>query len=217
MIDFARARKQMVDTQLRTSNITDRRILAAMGALARERFVPEGRRELAYIDEHLPLGISGRALSAPAPFARLVQLANIQPGDAVLDLGCGTGYSAAVLAALGKSVLAVESVPALAAAARDNLAALGISNVEIAEGALDGSTVAGGPFDVVIVEAAFPAIPPVLLSHLRDQGRLVALVGSGMTAVAHVVVKTAGEIATRADFNARLPVLGGTAATDFVF
>ena len=133
MTDYDRARKLMVDNQLRTAGITDRRLLAAMGEVPRERFVPEVRRGLAYIDEAIPVG-GARKLGAPAPFAKLIQLAEIDGTDHVLDLGCGTGYSAAVLARLGASVVAVESEAALAAEARSTLSALGIGNVTLVEG-----------------------------------------------------------------------------------
>jgi protein-L-isoaspartate(D-aspartate) O-methyltransferase len=218
MIDFARARKMMVDTQLRTNSITDRRILGAMGELPRENFVPASRRDLAYIDEHIPLGPVGRALPAPAPFARLVQLANVQAGDSVLDVGCGTGYSTAVLAALGARVVGVEPNPELAEAARTNLAALVLSNAEVQPGALDGSGLAGGPFEVVIIESAVAAVPVGLWGQLRDHGRLVAMIGSGMTAVAHVFVKSGGAIERQTGFNAGMPgVVAGTRPDEFVF
>jgi protein-L-isoaspartate(D-aspartate) O-methyltransferase len=205
MVDFARARRTMVDNQLRTNGITDLRILTVMGEVPRERFVPENRRELAYIDTDLPLGIAGRALAAPAPFARLVQLADVRAEDAVLVLGCATGYSAAVLARLGKSVVAVDPEPALAAEAAANLEAIGAANVDVRNGPLDGTGLGGGPFDVILIEAAIAAVPPAIWPHLRDRGRLVALIGTGMTAVAHLFVKTGDDIAGRPDFNARLP------------
>ena len=122
MTDFAAARKKMVENQLRTSSITDRRLLAVMAQLPREQFVPAERRDLAYIDEghRLPAAGAPRYLAPPAPFARLVQLADIGSGDRVLDVGCGTGYSAAVLASLAAHVVATESELQLAAAARAN-------------------------------------------------------------------------------------------------
>jgi protein-L-isoaspartate(D-aspartate) O-methyltransferase len=218
MTDFARARRMMVDNQLRTSAITDRRILSVMGSVPREAFVPEARRALAYIDNDLPLGISGRALPAPAPFARLVQLAGIGPEDHVLDLGCATGYSAAVIGGLAKSVVAAEPDPGLVRMARTNLAGLGIANAEIIEAGLDGKGVIGGPFDVIVVEYGVDAVPQRLWTHLRDHGRLVALVGTGMTATAHIFVRAGDEIAGRADFNARLPALArDPEAEAFVF
>src|SRR3954463_10289763 len=107
MTDFAHARRTMVDNQLRTSGITDHRLLGAMGEVPRERFVPAARQTLEYIDEAKPLSAT-RKLGPPAPFARLVQLAAIQHSDRVLDVGCGTGYSAAVLGHLASEVVAVE-------------------------------------------------------------------------------------------------------------
>ena len=142
MTDFARARKAMVDNQLRTSSITDRRLLTAMGEVPRERFVPETRRDLAYIDEaHRFPGPSGRSLPPPAPFARLVQLCEVGPEDTVLDVGAGNGYSSAVLARLGAKVAALESDAGLATQARENLAAVGAGSVIVVEGPLE----AGAP------------------------------------------------------------------------
>jgi protein-L-isoaspartate(D-aspartate) O-methyltransferase len=119
MIDFARERRTMVETQLRPNEVTDTKLLAAMGALPRDRFVPERLRMLSYMDEGIEVfpGIDGapaRFLLAPMVLARLVQLAAVEPGDAVLDIGCASGYSTAVLAALGRSVVVVEYEPVLA-------------------------------------------------------------------------------------------------------
>src|SRR5690606_1584450 len=122
MTDFAQARKAMVDHQLRTRDITDRRLLAAMGKVTREAFVPEARRSLAYVDrpQQLVEEPGGRALRAPTPFARLVQLAGVGANDRVLDIGCGSGYSTAVLAELAAAVVGVEATAALAETARTN-------------------------------------------------------------------------------------------------
>ena len=153
MIDYNQARTVMVDNQLRTSNIVDRRLLGVMGRIPRELFLPDQRRELAYIDEAHPLG-GGRYLAAPAPFARLVQLAEIAETDRVLDIGCGTGYSTAVIAALAGEVVGVESDKDLAAKARANLAGLGIVNATIVEADLATGPKGRGEFDVVVVEGA---------------------------------------------------------------
>lgn len=220
MTDFARARQAMVDSQLRTSNVTDRRLLAAMGHLPRERFVPAERRSLAYIDEAHPLlpGRSRRSLPAPAPFAKLVQLADLQHNDRVLDLGCGTGYSTAVLAALAAQVVGVEDRPELAALARENLQALGIPNAQIVEAPLDLASAARGPFDVIVVEGAVDAAPEALFGRLADGGRLVVLIRRGATAVAHLFVKSGKDVAARADFDANLPPLADSDAYEpFVF
>ena len=141
MIDFELARATMVELQLRTDRVTDRRILSAFATLPRERFVPEEKRELAYSDASLEVwpsidGAPARFLLPPVVLARLVQLAAVEAKDAVLDVGCATGYSTAVLARLASSVTAVEAEPELAAAAREALQELGIANVTVMEGAL---------------------------------------------------------------------------------
>lgn len=220
MTDFERARKAMVDSQLITSGVSDRRLLAAMGQLPRERFVPPGRQSLAYIDDAHPLqpGKSRRALGAPAPFAKLVQLAVLQPGDRVLDLGCGTGYSTAVLAALAGQVVGVEDHPELAALARQNLQALGINNAEIVEAPLAKLTAVSGPFDAIVVEGAVEDVPETLFDRLADGGRLVVLIQRGATAVANLFVKSGKDVAARIDFNANLPPLAEPDSKDnFVF
>lgn len=219
MTDFERARQAMVDNQLRTSAVTDRRLLRAMGAVPRERFLPEARRPLAYIDEsHVLPGPSGRAIPAPAPFARLVQLAEIGPDDHVLDVGTGTGYSAAVLAQLAGSVVALEGDPALAKAASGNLASLGVANASIVENDLDKGAPEQGPYDAIVLEGAVAEVPEAILHQLKEGGRLVALIRTGATAVASVYVRVGEEFAPRTEFNTTLPPLQRTSPPDtFVF
>lgn len=217
MVDFERARKAMVDNQLRTSNVTDRRILNAMLSVPREDFVPASRRALAYIDEAHDLG-HGRAMPAPAPFAKLVQLAEIEPGDAVLDLGAGLGYSTAVLAQLAHEVVGVESDPTLAAAAAKALSAAGISNAEIVVSDLNNVQPHASGFDVILLEGAVNEVSPELFKLLRDGGRLVALIRRGPAAVAHVFVKSGETVNSRAEFNTSLPPLTeAKRPDDFVF
>lgn len=218
MTDFERARRTMVDSQLQTSGVFDRRILGAMGQVPRELFVPESRRAVAYIDDTQPLdeALPHRRLAAPAPFGRLVQLAEVTAADRVLIVGAGTGYSSAVLSLLAASVVGVEPEAVLAARARDNLSALGISNAEIVEAALD--TAPKGAFDVVLVEGAVDRVPPALLKALDEGGRLVCLLLSGPTAVAHVYKRRGAAVTARAEFNASLPPLAPVRPADeFVF
>jgi protein-L-isoaspartate(D-aspartate) O-methyltransferase len=217
MADFATARRRMVDNQLRTSNVTDRRILTAMDEVPRERFVPAARQALAYADAVHDLG-HGRLLASPAPFARLIQLAEIDHTDAVLDIGAGTGYSTAVLARLAASVTGLESDPTLAASARALLAELGVGNATIAEGSLDGAGQSRDSFDVVVLEGAVATEPAGLFPLLREGGRLVALLQRNGAGVAHVYVKSGGEVAARAEFNTALPPLAPTPREEsFVF
>jgi protein-L-isoaspartate(D-aspartate) O-methyltransferase len=180
MIEAAQQRTNMVESQVLTSDVTDRRILRAMGALPRERFVPAAFATLAYIDEAVPLTPAAdeprRWLMAPRALAKLLQLAEIGETDRVLDVGAGTGYSAAVLANLAKAVVALECDPALADAMRQNLAALAIGNVSVAVGELSEGWAAEGPYDAIILDGAIAERPLILLDQLKEGGRLVAVV-----------------------------------------
>ncbi|KFL25317.1 hypothetical protein JP74_20110 [Devosia sp. 17-2-E-8] len=220
MVDFARARAVMVDNQVRTSNVNERRLLAVLGQVPRERFVPESRRALAYIDEAIPLlGDAGaRYLAPPAPFAKLVQLADIQENERVLEIGAGTGYTTAVLAGLAREVVGVEPNAELATAARDNLQGLGIENARIVENAFDAPLKGEGHFDVVFFSGSVRDVPDSAFTSLRDGGRLVVLVLGGLTGTAHVFVKVGKDIASRAEFNTNIPALPMAKAPEqFVF
>ncbi len=217
MTDFAHARKTMVDNQLRTSGITDHRLLAAMGEVPREAFVPGPRHSLAYIDEDQPLS-AHRKLGAAAPFAKLVQLAAIEHTDRVLDVGCGSGYSAAVLARLAAEVVAVDDDASLLARARTALSAAGATNVTFVEGPVATAGSASGPYDVIVVEGALEAVPEALLDQLKLDGRLVvSLAPKGHPAVAHLFVRSSSGIASSPAFDARLPPLARPADNAFVF
>ena len=217
MADFATARRRMVDNQLRTSNVTDRRILTAMEDVPRELFVPEARQALAYGDAVHDLG-GGRMLASPAPFAKLVQLAEIQHTDSILDVGAGTGYSTAVLGRLGASVAGLESDPALVDKARALLGNTFVGTGSIVEGPLDGSSLAAGAYDVIVVEGAIDSEPAGLFRLLKDGGRLVALLRRNGAGVAHVYVKSGADVATRAEFNTALPPLAPASREEsFVF
>jgi protein-L-isoaspartate(D-aspartate) O-methyltransferase len=181
MIDAARQRTNMVESQVLTSDVTDRRILRAMGEVPRERFVPADLTALAYMDEAVPVsaaaaGGSRRWLMAPRAFAKLLQLAEIGDKDRVLDIGTGTGYSAAVLAKIAKSVVALECDLPLAEAARKNLAALGLNNASVVDGALAEGCANEGPYDAIVLEGSVPSAPGMLLDQLMDGGRLVGII-----------------------------------------
>ena len=184
MIDFEQVRATMVESQLRTDKVTDRRILAAFAALPREHFVPVSKRDLAYSDASIEVWPSlgsgpARFLLPPIVLARLIQLALVEAKDAVLDVGCATGYSTAVLARLARSVTTVEAEPELAAAARDNLQSLGIVNATVITGGLVVGAPELGRFDVILLNGSVPAVPDALLAQLKEGGRLCAIVAAG--------------------------------------
>jgi protein-L-isoaspartate(D-aspartate) O-methyltransferase len=217
MIGFARQRLTMVETQLRPSEVTDTRLLAAMGTLPRERFVPERLRTLAYSDEGIEVfpavdGAPARHLLAPMVLARLVQLAAVEPQDAVLDVGCATGYSTAVLARLGRQVIGLEPEPELAEAARANLRDLGLADAEIVERGLACGCPEKGPYDVILVNGSVPTPPETLFAQLKDGGRLAAILsrgGPGTQGKATLFVKAGGEVSGVPHFDAGSPPLPG--------
>jgi protein-L-isoaspartate(D-aspartate) O-methyltransferase len=210
MIDFAAQRTKMVESQIRTEDVTDRNVIAAMAAVARENFVPERMAALAYIDQDLAIagmGLGGRFLMKPATLARLLQAAGVAPTDRVLDVGCGLGYAAAVLAQLAANVVALEEDAALAAGARKQLGGLG--NVEVVEGRLEEGHKARAPYDLILVEGAVEVVPGALLDQLGEGGRLVAVVGYGRAASATVFTKVDGDVGDRPAFDADVPPLPG--------
>jgi protein-L-isoaspartate(D-aspartate) O-methyltransferase len=212
MTDYELLRKRMVDNQLRTSSVTDRRILAAFGSVPREAFVPPARLPLAYADTGHAIA-NGRAMPAPAPLARLIQLGEIAPGEAVLVVGAGTGYGAAVVRALGAEVSALESDADMLAAARRNRELAGLA---IVEGPFDGSTVTGD-YDVILVEGAVDSAPRALLEHLKEGGRLVAPIRRGAAASATLYVRSGREFAVHTAFDAPFPPLQPVASDALVF
>ena len=208
MIDFAKARTAMIESQLQTSGVFNARVLEAFLKVPRELFVDKELRQFAYVDRELKLpGSAKRFMGAPAPVARLIELAEIEPGDIVLDVACGTGYSTAIIAHLANSVVAIESNPDLVARANEILARLDIGNVAVIKAALAHGSPEEAPFDVIIIQGAIPEAPKALLDQLRVGGRLVALIGKGGGATAMIHVKNESGITTVPSFNASLPEL----------
>lgn len=217
MTDFSRARRTMVDNQLRTSGITDWRILDAMNRVPRETFVPESQIDFAYSENAIPLW-EGRAMPSPAAFARLVQLAQITPRDVVLDVGCGNGYSSAVLARLAESVVGLEIDEAQADGANARFEALEIGNAAAVYGPLAAGANRNAPYDVIVLEGAVDAVPQALFDQLRDGGRLAAVIGVGNAAVAHLYIRTGQDVAATPSFNLNIPQLGVFAPhPEFIF
>jgi protein-L-isoaspartate(D-aspartate) O-methyltransferase len=216
MLDFAAARRMMVDSQLRTSDVTEPRLIAAMLALPRERFLPPESAALAYLDIDVPMtgaraGKPVRSLLKPMVLARLIQAAEIAEGDHVLDVGCATGYSSAVLARLARAVIALEDDAGLAAQARGNLHALGIKHVEVVTGPLIEGWPSRGPYDVIILNGASQIVPKALLRQLKPSGRLVGVLRQAAAGKAMLYRPIGGEYSGRPVFDAAAPLLPGFA------
>jgi protein-L-isoaspartate(D-aspartate) O-methyltransferase len=178
-MDSAVQRKNMVDSQVRPSDVTDRRIARAMLEIPREAFVPDSKRAVAYIDGDLVVSDEGsrpaRALLAPRTLSKMIQYLALEPDAVVLDVAPATGYSTAVLARIASRVGALESDAKLAGKAKAELAALSIGNAEVHVGALGEGFAARGPYDAILLGGKVTEVPSALLNQLKDGGRLVAI------------------------------------------
>jgi protein-L-isoaspartate(D-aspartate) O-methyltransferase len=208
MLDSAAQRVNMVATQLRTNDVSDARVRNAMLDLPRERFVPEAAVPLAYMEGCIALK-SGRFLMDVRSFGKLLQLATILPGDLVLDLGCGMGYSSAVLSLIAGRVVALEEDVELAGIAERNLRALGSRNVEIVRGPLAQGWPKAAPFDVIVVNGAIEEEPTGLVKQLKSGGRLVTIWRDGAAGHGRLYVNDDGAVGSRSAFDAQVPVLPG--------
>jgi len=217
MFDAAATRRMMVEGQVRTADVTDSDLLAAMQAVPRELFVPPALAAQAYKDGEIELG-NGRALLRPMFLAKLIQAANVRPDDHVLDIGCGTGYSSAVLLRLGAAVVALEEDAELARAAKAALAPAGAGQVQLVMGSLTAGWPAAAPFDVILFEGGTEIVPNALAGQLKPEGRLAAIFGSAPGGKAMIYRRIEGRLVGRPIFEAAAPVLPGFAAPPtFVF
>jgi protein-L-isoaspartate(D-aspartate) O-methyltransferase len=198
---FADARNRMVDSQIRPNKVTDPRIIAAMRQLPRERFVPSGLAPLAYADEDVPLG-GGRVLMEPMVIARLVQLTAVAAGERTLVVGAGTGYGAALLAACGARVTALEEDASLQPLARAALTEFAPS-VSLVSGPLAAGWPPGSPYDVILIEGAVLDIPPAIGDQLHKEiGRLVTVrMGNGSGGQAVLAEATVAGLRTQPMFD----------------
>lgn len=218
MPDYATARLNMVENQIRPNRVTDERLLAAIAEVPRERFVPKRLHGNAYVDQDLALG-DGRYLMEPVVFARLLQAAAIGPGDVVLDIGCGTGYSAAVLGKLAGTVVALESDAALAKQAIEALTELDVDNAVVVEGPLAEGYPRQAPYDVIVLGGSVDAVPDAIADQLVVGGRLVAVVNvAPSVGNIEVIHRSHGGLSRRQLYDAAVPILPGFAAEHgFVF
>lgn len=211
MSEFASRRLVMVDTQVRPSDVTKFPIIAAMLAIPREVYVPDGLREAAYVGQNVDLG-GGRVVLEARTLAKLLDALDIQPDELVLDIGCGYGYSAAVVAHLAEAVIAVEEDEAMAAEAQRRLAIEGVDNAAVVAGVLADGAVKHGPYDVVTLQGGVEVVPDAVLAQVKDGGRVGAVFMTGALGRAMVGYKTDGRMTWRFAFNATAPVLPGFAA-----
>lgn len=216
--EYSAARLNMVEGQIRPNKVTDQRVVDAFLAVPRDQFVPEGLRGVAYVDKSIPVTRS-RYLLEPMVLARLLNDAKIEPTDIVLDVGTGTGYSAAVIGRLAATVVALESDSELAAFANQAMQTQGVDNAAVMHGPLNAGWAKQAPYNVIIVQGAVAAVPPALLDQLAEGGRLLAVIlpesGQG---TARLYLKTGGQVSSRILFDASAALLPGfEAKADFQF
>ncbi|MBI1201169.1 MAG: protein-L-isoaspartate O-methyltransferase [Rhodopseudomonas sp.] len=219
MTDYSAARRHMVDGQVRTADVTDLRILAAMQTVPRERFVPAQSEGLAYLDLALPVGGTAsapRCLLKPMVLAKLIQAAGIESGDKVLVVGSATGYAAAVLSRIAGQVVAVEQDESLIQAARTALAE--DVNTIVVKAPLNEGWTRGGPYDVILIDGAVEFVPPAILRQLKNGGRLVCVLGTTPGASAMLYRRSGDDFGNRPIFDAAAAPLPGFALTpEFAF
>ncbi len=209
MTQYAAARLNMVEGQLKPNKIVTEAILDAMGDVPREAFVPKSLRGIAYVDEDIAIG-NGRYLTEPMVMGRLIESLQIDPGDIVLVIGGGTGYSASVLARLANTVVAIEGDSDLAQQASETLAHLGVDNAVVIEAPLTGGYAEQAPYQAIIIDGAVAEVPASILDQLAEGGRLAAVVSpQGGLGKATLFQRIGGAVSHREVFDATLPLLPG--------
>ena len=215
MADYAARRTAMVDTQVRPSDVTKFPIINAMLSVAKEDFVHAGQRETSYVGENIDLG-QGRVILEPRTMAKMLDGLDIQPTETGLDVGCGLGYSSAIISKLADFVVALEDQETLANEAQDLLSQAGADNVAVQAGAMQDGAPKHGPYDVITIQGGVETIPAALLDQLRDGGRIAAIFVEQGLAVCRIGNKSMGTVTWRYAFNAGAPVVQGfEAAREF--
>jgi protein-L-isoaspartate(D-aspartate) O-methyltransferase len=211
MTDFAAARENMVDAQIRTADVTRFPIIDAMMAVPREDFVPPELRPVAYLGEHVPIA-PGRVVLDPRVFAKLLNALLIGPRDLVLDIGCGLGYSTAVVARMAEAVVAVEEDGDLAREAESLLAQHAVDNAVVLNKPLAAGAPGQGPYDAILIEGGIEVLPEAIAEQLKPGGRIAAIEMNDAFGQARLGLKGAGGVSWRRVFDAAAPVLPGFAA-----
>lgn len=208
VVDYSTRRTMMVDTQVRPSDVTKFPIIDAMLEVPREVYVPDSLREAAYMGEHLTLG-DDRVVLEPRTFAKMLEVLDIQQDHTVLDLGCGLGYSTAVLAHLADFVAGVEDDEERATEAQSLLSENGVDNAAVLSGSLAEGAEKSGPYDIIMIQGAVDEVPETLLDQLREGGRIACIFAEGSLGVVRVGHKLNDRVSWRFAFNATAPLLSG--------
>lgn len=210
MTDYAERRRMMVDTQIRPSDVTKYPIIDAMLSVPREVFVPDSLREIAYAGENLELA-PGRVLLEPRTLAKMLDALNIGQDELVLDIGCGLGYSSAVVARMAQVVVAVEEDEGMAGEAQGLLSEAGADNVILHNGPLAEGAPEHGPYDVILVQGGVEEVPETLVAQLKEGGRIGCIFMDGANGAVRIGYKFDSGMSWRFEFNAGAPVLEGFA------
>lgn len=208
MADFQALRTTMVDTQVRPADVTKFPIIDAMLTVPREAYLPDDKRDAAYVGENVGLG-DARVVLEPRTLAKMLDALDIQPDEVVLDLGCGLGYSTAVIARIAEAVVAVEEDAEMAAEAQTTLSSNGVDNAAVIEGRLAEGAAKHGPYDAIVVEGGVQELPPALVDQLKEGGRIACLFMDGALGAVRIGYKVGGALTWRFSFNASAPVLPG--------
>jgi protein-L-isoaspartate(D-aspartate) O-methyltransferase len=210
MSKFATRRMMMVDTQVRPSDVTKFPIIEAMLSVPREVYVPRDLQEAAYVGDNITIA-PGSVMLEPRTLAKMLDALDIQPTEIVLDVGCGLGYSAAVIARLAETVVAVEADADLAAEAQKLLSVEGVDNAVVVAGSLAAGAAKHGPYDAIVIEGGIETVPETLVTQIKEGGRIAAVFMEGSVGVVRTGIKRNGQIDWRFAFNAAAPVLPGFA------
>lgn len=209
MTDYSDARFNMVEGQIKPNKVTDAALMNAMLNVPRDRFVPKSVRGIAHVDEDVPIG-GGRYLMEPMIFGRLVNDAAIRPTDIVLDIGCGYGYSTAVLSRLASTIVSVESDETMVDKASEVLAELGADNAVVLAGDLTAGWPAQGPYDVILINGAVDVVPQAIIDQLADGGRLVTVLApAGGRSAGYLFQRFGDSVSKLERFDAYTPYLTG--------
>ena len=217
MFDYAAARQHMIDSQIRTNDVTDPAILASFRAVAREQFVPAGQKALAYSDVHIETDM-GRYILQPRDFSKMIEAADVKKSDIILDIACGRGYSTAILAGLCDTVVGLDDDEESVNRATELLTNAEITNAAVVKGDLKSGAREHGPFDVIMVSGSVSDVPKTWLDQLANGGRLVAVVQKGPVGRVRVFTRSGDAIGERVVFDASVPTLAGfEPSAEFVF